>query len=113
MYLSLVGDSVEKPELYQSINVDGAKNLLLQMRDKNVKQLVFSSSAATYGEVQIIPISENSETNPTNPYSSTKLQVEELVSKECVEYGLSAVSLRCFNVVGASKNQKWMAVRAT
>ena len=106
---SLVEESVEKAQLYQRINVDGANNLLLQMRDKNIKQLVFSSSASIYGEVQVIPISENSETNPTNPYGSTKLQVEELVSKECVNYGLSAVSLRYFNVTGALKTKdKWL-----
>jgi UDP-glucose 4-epimerase len=109
---SLVGESVEKPELYQRVNVNGAKNLLLQMRYKGIKQLVFSSSAATYGEVQTIPISENSETTPTNPYGSTKLQVEELISKECVEYGLSAVSLRYFNVAGALKiKDEWLFER--
>jgi len=107
---SLVGDSVLKPDLYQDVNVNGSNNLLVQMRNKNVKKLVFSSSAATYGEVGVNPISENSKTNPTNPYGSTKLQVEELISKECVEHGLSAVSLRYFNVAGALKTQSgWLA----
>ena len=109
---SLVGESAEKPDLYQDVNVSGSNNLLVQMRNKNVKKLIFSSSAATYGEVDTTPISENSKANPTNPYGSTKLQAEELISKECAEHGLSAVSLRYFNVAGALKTQTgWLAER--
>lgn len=109
---SLVGESTEKPDLYQDVNVNGSSNLLVQMRTKKVKKLIFSSSAATYGEVEINPISEISKTNPTNPYGSTKLQVEELISKECVENGLSGVSLRYFNVAGALKTKSgWLTER--
>jgi UDP-glucose 4-epimerase len=109
---SLVGESAEKPDLYQDVNVNGSNNLLVQMRTKKVKKLIFSSSAATYGEVDVNPISEISKTNPTNPYGSTKLQVEELISKECVEHGLSAVSLRYFNVAGALKTKSgWLTER--
>jgi len=109
---SLVGESIEKPDLYQDVNVNGSNNLLVQMRIKKVKKLIFSSSAAIYGEVDVNPISENSKTNPTNPYGSTKIQVEELISKECIEYGLSAVSLRYFNVAGALRTQSgWLAER--
>ena len=82
------------------------------MRNKKVKKLIFSSSAATYGEVDVNPILENSGTNPKNPYGSTKLQVEELISKECAENDLSAVSLRYFNVAGALKTKSgWLAER--
>ncbi len=109
---SLVGESAEKPDLYQDVNVNGSHNLLVQMRIKNVKKLIFSSSAATYGEVDVNPISEISKTNPTNPYGSTKLQIEELISKEAVKHGLSAVSLRYFNVAGALKTKSgWLAER--
>ena len=109
---SLVGESAEKPDLYQDVNVNGSNNLMVQMRIRDVKKLIFSSSAATYGEVDLNPISENSKTSPTNPYGSTKLQVEELITKECVEHGLSAVSLRYFNVAGALKTQSgWLAER--
>lgn len=109
---SLVGESVEMPDLYQDVNVKGSNILFVQMRNKNVKKLIFSSSAATYGEVDLNPISENSKPNPTNPYGSTKLQVEELISKECAEYGLSAVSLRYFNVAGALETKSgWLAER--
>jgi len=109
---SLVGESVEKPDLYQDVNVNGSSNLLVQMRNKKVKKLIFSSSAATYGEVDVNPILENSGTNPKNPYGSTKLQVEELISKECAENDLSAVSLRYFNVAGALKTKSgWLTER--
>jgi UDP-glucose 4-epimerase len=107
---SLVGESVEKPDLYQNVNVNGTKNLLLQMRDSNVKKLVFSSSAATYGDVNVMPIKETSSTNPKNPYGTTKLQIEKLISKECAEHGLSAASLRYFNVAGALKTTRgWLS----
>jgi len=109
---SLVGESVENPELYQDVNVNGSNNLLVQMRVANVKKLIFSSSAATYGEVDVNPISETTKANPTNPYGSTKLQIEDLISKEAVKHGLSAVSLRYFNVAGALKTKSgWLAER--
>jgi len=109
---SLVGESVENPELYQDVNVKGSNNLLVQMRVANVKKLIFSSSAATYGEVDVNPISETTKANPTNPYGSTKLQIEDLISKEAVKHGLSAVSLRYFNVAGALKTKSgWLAER--
>jgi len=109
---SLVGESVENPELYQDVNVKGSNNLLVQMRVANVKKLIFSSSAATYGEVDVNPISETTKANPTNPYGSTKLQIEDLISKEALKHGLSAVSLRYFNVAGALKTKSgWLAER--
>jgi len=87
-------------------------NLLLQMRRRDVKQLVFSSLAATYGDVEINPISETSDSNPINPYGSTKLQVEQLISKACEDLDLSAVSLRYFNVAGALKTKNgWLFER--
>jgi UDP-glucose 4-epimerase len=107
---ALVEESVKNPELYQLVNVDGTNNLLTQMRDQNIKKLVFSSSAATYGEVNTIPITESSETNPLNPYGYSKLQAEKLISKESAEYELSAISLRYFNVAGALKTDSgWLS----
>ena len=64
---SLVGESVEKPDLYHSVNVDGTRILLDEMYKQNIRKIVFSSSAATYGEPKVVPILENSETKPTNP----------------------------------------------
>ena len=109
---SIVGESVYKPELYRLINVEGTKNLLRCMRDKNVRKIVFSSSAATYGEVEMMPIKENTNSSPTNPYGETKLEAEALLNQECVDHGLSAVSLRYFNVAGAYKSSKgWLVER--
>ena len=109
---ALVEESVRKPDLYQRVNVDGTNNLLVQMRDRNIKKLVFSSSAATYGEVNTSPITESSKTNPINPYGYSKLQAEKLISKESAEHGLSAISFRYFNVAGALKtNSCWLPER--
>ena len=76
---SLVGESVNNPDLYQLNNVDGSKILLEQMKMARVKKLVFSSSAATYGSSTAATIRESDLTEPTNPYGSTKLQIEELL----------------------------------
>jgi UDP-glucose 4-epimerase len=109
---SLVGESVENPDLYQNVNVEGSKILLSQMREKNVKKIVFSSSASIYGQVNSTPINETCIAKPTNPYGSTKLQIENLISKECSEHGVSAISLRYFNVVGGLKTSNgWLAER--
>jgi len=109
---ALVEESVRKPELYEKVNVEGTNNLLVQMRNKNIKKFVFSSSAATYGEPVAMPITETSETNPINPYGSSKLQAEKLISKECNEHALSAVSFRYFNVAGALKaSAGWLSER--
>lgn len=109
---SLVGESVEKPDLYQSVNVDGTRILLDEMRKKSITKIVFSSSAATYGEPKIVPILETSETNPTNPYGATKLAIDHMITEEAKNHGISAASLRYFNVAGALKAQRgWLAER--
>ena len=107
---SIVSESVENPELYQRINVEGSKILLSQMRQENIKKIVFSSSAATYGNLGDFPIREDSVTTPTNPYGFTKLKIEELIKLESTESGLSAISLRYFNVAGSKKLESgWLA----
>ena len=109
---SLVGESVEKPDLYQSVNVDGTRILLDEMRKQSITKIVFSSSAATYGEPKIVPILETSETNPTNPYGATKLAIDHMITEEAKNHGISAASLRYFNVAGALKAQRgWLAER--
>ena len=107
---SIVSESVENPDLYQRTNVDGSKILLSQMREENIKKIVFSSSAATYGNLGDFPIREDSLTAPTNPYGFTKLKIEELIKVESTESGLSAISLRYFNVAGSKKLESgWLA----
>lgn len=109
---SLVGESVEKPDLYHQVNVDGTRILLDQMRIAGVKKIVFSSSAATYGQPKQIPIKENAETAPTNPYGATKLAIDQMINAESEQRGIAAVSLRYFNVAGALHCERgWLAER--
>ena len=108
---SLVGESVEKPDLYFDVNVNGTRNLLDEMHKVGVRRLVFSSTAATYGEPEVIPITESAKTSPTSPYGTTKLAVDQMISEES-ERGLAAISLRYFNVAGAFKAKSgWLAER--
>jgi len=109
---SLVGESVEKPDLYHSVNVDGTRILLNEMRKQSIAKIVFSSSAATYGEPKTIPIVETSETSPTNPYGATKLAIDHMITDEATQHGISAASLRYFNVAGALNAKRgWLAER--
>lgn len=106
---SLVGESVLKPEIYWNTNVNGTRILLEAMREKSIKKIVFSSTAATYGEPKHTPITEEDETKPTNPYGSSKLAVDYMLTSEAIAYGLAAISLRYFNVAGAYKSKSgWL-----
>jgi UDP-glucose 4-epimerase len=98
---SQVGESVARPEKYWDNNVGGSMALLAAMRAAGVRRLVFSSTAATYGEPVSSPIRETDPTAPTSPYGATKLAVDHMIGAECVAHGLAAVSLRYFNVAGA------------
>jgi UDP-glucose 4-epimerase len=98
---SQVGESVVKPEKYWDNNVGGTMELLAAMRSAGVRKLVFSSTAATYGEPETTPIVESAPTAPTSPYGASKLAVDHMISGEAAAHGLGAVSLRYFNVAGA------------
>ncbi|MEV4614388.1 UDP-glucose 4-epimerase GalE [Kitasatospora sp. NPDC049258] len=98
---SQVGESVADPEKYWRNNVAGSLELVSAMRKAGVRKLVFSSTAAVYGEPESVPIAETARTAPTNTYGATKLAVDHLISGECAAHGLAAVSLRYFNVAGA------------
>ncbi|CAL9311816.1 MULTISPECIES: UDP-glucose 4-epimerase GalE [Streptomyces] len=98
---SQVGESVVKPEKYWDNNVGGTMALLAAMREAGVRTLVFSSTAATYGEPEQVPIVESAPTSPTNPYGASKLAVDHMITGEAAAHGLGAVSLRYFNVAGA------------
>ncbi|MYR41568.1 UDP-glucose 4-epimerase GalE [Streptomyces sp. SID5910] len=98
---SQVGESVVKPEKYWDNNVGGTMALLEAMRGAGVRRLVFSSTAATYGEPDEVPIVETAPTRPTNPYGASKLAVDHMITGEAAAHGLGAVSLRYFNVAGA------------
>ncbi|MEV1078454.1 UDP-glucose 4-epimerase GalE [Streptomyces sp. NPDC050211] len=98
---SQVGESVVKPEKYWDNNVGGTMALLGAMREAGVRKLVFSSTAATYGEPVNTPITETDPTAPTSPYGASKLAVDHMITGEAAAHGLAAVSLRYFNVAGA------------
>ncbi len=102
---SLVGESVAEPVGYFRANVGGTLNLLDAMRAAGVRRLVFSSTAAVYGEPETVPVPETAPTRPTNPYGASKLAVDQVIRYEAAASGLAAVSLRYFNVAGASGRQ--------
>ncbi|ADL68237.1 UDP-glucose 4-epimerase [Thermoanaerobacterium thermosaccharolyticum DSM 571] len=101
---SLVGESVGKPLEYYENNVYGTMCLLKKMVKYGVKKIVFSSTAATYGEPERIPIKEEDSTVPTNPYGETKLAVEKMLKWCDNAYGIKHVVLRYFNVAGADES---------
>lgn len=98
---SLVGESMEQPIKYYHNNVYGTLCLLETMVEYEVKKFVFSSSAAVYGEPKILPITEETEKNPTNTYGETKLTVEKMLKWMDVAYGLKSMVFRYFNAAGA------------
>jgi UDP-glucose 4-epimerase len=109
---SLVGESVQKPELYMNVNLDGTAKLLDAMAQAGIKEIVFSSSAATYGQPKDAMISEESPTEPTNPYGLSKLKVDELLASRAASDGIAAISLRYFNVAGALQTSNgWLSER--
>jgi UDP-glucose 4-epimerase len=100
--LSLVGESVEHPERYYRTNVCGTLELLDAMRVAGVPRLIFSSTAAVYGQPEHVPVPESAPARPTNPYGSSKLVVDRMISHQASAHGLAATSLRYFNVAGSS-----------
>lgn len=98
---SLVGESMENPLKYFDNNVYGTQVLLKAMTKHGVKNIVFSSTAATYGEPEAVPITETMPTHPTNTYGETKLTMEKMMKWTSLAHDLNFVSLRYFNVAGA------------
>jgi UDP-glucose 4-epimerase len=99
--LALVAESVAHPERYYRGNVVATLNLLDAMREAGVRNLVFSSTTATYGEPDVVPITEDVPPNPINAYGGSKLAVDRMIGDEARAHGLAATSLRYFNVAGA------------
>ena len=98
---SLVGESVVDPLKYYGNNVEGAVSLLTAMQTHGVDKIVFSSTAATYGEPEKQPIEEGDRTEPTNPYGATKLAIENMLKWCDGAYGIRYVALRYFNAAGS------------
>jgi UDP-glucose 4-epimerase len=102
--LACVGESVEEPGMYWRNNVSGTLNLLEAMAGAGVKRIIFSSSAAVYGEPEEIPIVEDHLTRPINPYGWTKLTVERMLDDFSQAHGLRYGALRYFNAAGATED---------
>ncbi len=100
---ALIDVSMRDPGLFYRVNVVGGLNLLEAMVAANVKRMVFSSTAATYGEPETIPITEDSKLKPVNPYGESKLVYEKMLDWYRVAYGVKSVTLRYFNACGATK----------
>jgi UDP-glucose 4-epimerase len=100
---SLVAESVARPALYWEHNLGGTLALLEAMRAAQVGRIVFSSTAAVYGEPESVPIEETAPTRPTNPYGASKLGVDTALAEYARMHGFGAVSLRYFNVAGACR----------
>ncbi|MDP4143753.1 MAG: UDP-glucose 4-epimerase GalE [Bacillota bacterium] len=103
---SLVGESMIEPLKYFNNNIVSVMTLLEAMRDHKVKYIVFSSTAATYGEPESIPILEDDKTNPTNPYGESKLAVEKILKWCDAAYDIKHTVLRYFNACGAHVSGK-------
>jgi len=110
---SLVGESVADPAKYWSNNLGGTVSLLEAMREIGVRTIVFSSTAAVYGEPERTPILETDPTRPTSPYGTTKIAVDTTLTEYCRLHGFGAVSLRYFNVAGAFQGTdgRWLGER--
>lgn len=103
---SQVAESVKNPQKYYYNNVYGTLNLLNAMLEFGVKKIVFSSTAATYGEPVYTPIDEKHPQHPINPYGNSKLMVEKIMDDYDKAYGLKSVRLRYFNVAGADSKAR-------
>jgi len=97
---SLVEESVSSPVLYEQINAEGTKVLLDAMKEAKVSNIIFSSTAAVYGDSKIQPIAESGGINPVNPYGKSKIEAEQLISGFCSK-GFAAFTFRYFNVAGS------------
>jgi UDP-glucose 4-epimerase len=110
---SLVGESVANPAKYWTNNLGGTLALLDAMRQAGTPRIIFSSTAAVYGEPEHTPVEETSPTRPTNPYGASKLAVDTTLTEYARLHGIGAVSLRYFNVAGAQRlaDGSWLGER--
>jgi len=112
---SLVAESMASPSLYWEHNLGGTLALLEAMRSTGVSKIVFSSTAAVYGEPERVPVTEDAPARPVNPYGASKLAVDAALTEHARMHGIAAVSLRYFNVAGAhaGPDGRWFGERHT
>ena len=101
------------PDLYKKVNIEGTLNLLKICKEKGIKNFVFASTAAVYGEPEDYPVTEKSKVAPVNVYGQTKLEIDHYLAADAAEQGIAAISFRFFNVGGAlkSSNGKWLRIK--
>ena len=100
------GESVKDPQKFIDVNISGTVSVLEAMRENGINIILFSSSAAVYGEPQNIPIQEDDPTMPINPYGMTKLAMEGLISSYVKAHGMTGVALRYFNLYGPKEHHE-------
>jgi UDP-glucose 4-epimerase len=108
-----VEESEKQPELYKKVNIEGTLNLIKKCSEKNIKKLVFASTAAVYGNPENFPVNENSNVNPISVYGATKLEIDNHLEKNAETLGISAICFRFFNIGGALQTKKggWLKIR--
>ena len=108
-----VEEGESKPDLYNSVNIDGTLNLLKLCKEKGIKKFVFASTAAVYGNPEDFPVTEKSTEAPVNVYGKTKLEVDRYLTQNAAIFGISSMSFRFFNVGGGYKNSagKWLRIK--
>lgn len=105
-----VSESVIHPEITSNVNLNGTINVLKCCAQNKIKKIIFSSSAAVYGDCKDLPIKEESKTEPLSPYGASKLAAEDEIKKYAVEFGFDAIILRMFNVYGVGQNELYSGV---
>jgi UDP-glucose 4-epimerase len=105
-----VEESIKKPELTRSINVEGTKNLLRACVAKKVNKIILASSAAVYGQPKELPLNESSPISPISPYGQSKVEMEKLLEEFSKNYGLNGISLRFFNIYGKDQTDEYAGV---
>ncbi len=106
--LTVVQDSFKRPEEYSQVNVEGTENIFRLANENNIK-VVFASSSSVYGHQKNMPISENAEKNPINPYGKTKLD-DEILMEKYVKLGAKIIGLRYFNIFGKGQTKEYAGV---
>jgi UDP-glucose 4-epimerase len=108
-----VEEGEREPELYKKVNIEGTLNLINKCAEKNIKKLVFASTAAVYGDPEDYPVNEKSRVNPVNVYGATKLEIDQYLEKNAKSLGISSICFRFFNIGGALQTKKgnWLKIK--
>ena len=108
-----VEEGESKPDLYNSVNIDGTLNLLKLCKETGIKKFIFASTAAVYGNPEDFPVTEKSTEAPVNVYGKTKLEVDRYLTQNAAIFGISSISFRFFNAGGGYKNSagKWLRIK--